>query len=84
MKILQVSGYPSDGTAANVSKDTTVRELLEVDGIPQDVFMLQNINLFFGRVNSLEYCNVMHQFPTMYKLLENVTNYIEEERMKNS
>jgi hypothetical protein len=84
VKKLQVSGYPSDGTAANVSKDTTSRELLEVENIPQEVFMLQNINLFFGRVNSLEYCNIMHDTPTMYKLLDDVTRYIEEERLKNN
>ncbi len=83
MKKLQVSGYPSDGTAANVSKESTSKELLEVENVPQSVFMLQNINLFFGRVNSVEYCNKMHNFPTAYKLLEDVSRYIEEERVKN-
>jgi len=75
----QVSGYPSDGTAANVSKDTTSRELLEIEGIDKEVFMMQNINLFFGRVNSLEYCSSMHDMPNMFKLLEDVEKYIKEE-----
>lgn len=76
----QVSGYPSDGTAANVSKDTTSRELLEIDGIDKELFMLQNINLFFGRVNSLEYCSSMHNMPDMFKLLEDVEKFIKEEK----
>jgi len=45
--------------------------------------MLQNINLFFGKVNSLEYCNAMHNMPIMFTLLENVKNYIIEEKEKN-
>ena len=78
-----MSGYPSDGTSANVAKETTSKELLEIEGIPQEVFMLQNINLFFGRVNSLEYCNTMHNMPNMYTLLNDVIKYIEEEKNKN-
>jgi len=63
---LQVSGYPSDGMAANVSKDTTMRELISIDGIDKDVFMLQNINLFFGAVNNIEYGNTMMGLPSIY------------------
>ena len=36
--------------AANVSKDTTVREIITIGDIPLDVFRLHNIDLFFGKV----------------------------------
>lgn len=78
MKILQVSGYPSDGQASNVSKDTTTKELLEVEGKDKAVFKAQNINLFFGKVNSLEYCSVMHDAPTLYEMHEDVSAYVKE------
>lgn len=80
VKILQVSGYPSDGQAANVSKETTTKELLAVEGIPQPVFMAQNINLFFGKVNNVEYCQKMHNAPSLYKLREDVLRYKKEKR----
>jgi len=65
-----VSSYPSDTMAANVSKDTTVKELVSIDGIDKEVFRLQNINLFFGNVNSVEYATTMYNLPTLVELEE--------------
>ena len=56
--------------AANVSKDTTVRELIDIEGIDKEVFKLQNINLFFGSTNSIEYCTTMYNLPDLYELEE--------------
>ena len=56
--------------AANVSKDTTVKELVSIDGIDKEVFRLQNINLFFGNVNSVEYATTMYNLPTLVELEE--------------
>ena len=56
--------------AANVSKDTTVKELIDIKGIDKEVFRLQNINLFFGSVNSVEYCTTMYNLPNLYELEE--------------
>lgn len=66
----QVSGYPSDTQAANVSKETTVKEIISISNVHQDTFMLQNINLLFGQVNSVEYGSTMFNFPTLTNLLE--------------
>lgn len=65
-----VSSYPSDTMAANVSKDTTVKELISIDGVDKEVFRLQNINLFFGNVNSVEYATTMYNLPTLVELEE--------------
>lgn len=72
----QVSGYPSDGLAANISKDTTLRELLGVEGMTIEEFRLNNIDLFFGNVNSLVYGEEMLKFPDMYKLDKEVKKII--------
>lgn len=54
--------------AANVSKDTTVKELMSIGNIPKDIFRLKNINLFFGAVNSLDYGVNMFNAPTIYEI----------------
>ena len=64
----QVSGYPSDGQAANVSLDTTTKEVLEVIGIEKEEAKLQNIDIMFGSVNAIEYCTTMMKFPTLEEL----------------
>lgn len=58
-----VSAYPSCTAVANVSRETTVRELIDILGINEGVFRKQNINLLQGHVNALEYCNQMFKLP---------------------
>ena len=43
-------------------------EILEIDGIDPKVAKLQNINLMFGEVNSIEYCSTMFNFPKLHEL----------------
>jgi hypothetical protein len=70
-------GYDSDATAAyptikdicNVSKSTTTKELIAIQGIPREVFRMQNLNFILGATNSIEYCTTMHQLPKPYELL---------------
>ena len=55
--------------AANVSKDTTKNEVIEIGNLPKELFKLQNINLMFGSVNNIEYCCEMFNFPQLEELL---------------
>ena len=64
----QVSGYPSDTVAANISKDTTSKELLDVEGFEKEQFKLANMNLFYGSVNAVSYATEMFNFPTLEEL----------------
>lgn len=64
-----VSSYPSCTAAANVSKETTLREIIDVQGIPEYVFRMQNINCVSGHANALEYCTTMFNFPKPFELL---------------
>nr|DAX15711.1 MAG TPA: DNA POLYMERASE [Caudoviricetes sp.] len=67
-----VSSYPSDTLAANVSKDTTAREILSVEGITEEVMRLSNINLMFGKVNQVTYMSNMCNYPTLEELEKNI------------
>lgn len=65
-----VSSYPSDIRAANVSKETTFREIITIEGIPEQVFRMNNINLMSGATNAVEYCTAMFGFPNLSDLSE--------------
>lgn len=69
-----VSSYPSDMSACNTSKETTQREIITIEGIPEEVFRLQNINLLSGHVNAVEYCVNMFNFPTPDQVLQQFEN----------
>lgn len=60
----QTSGYPSNTSAANVSKETTTRDIADVKGVPKDLFRTENINLCMGPVSSIQYCQELIGFPT--------------------
>jgi DNA polymerase elongation subunit (family B) len=69
-----VSSYPSDIMAMNVSKATTVREIITIEGVEEYTFRMQNINIMSGHTNALEYCTTMFNFPTPEKMLEMYTS----------
>ena len=76
----QSAGYPSDGQVSNASKDTTMRELLKVEGHSKEDFKKQNINLFFGPVNHLEYAQTLFNFPSVYKVDELIQKYLPKNK----
>lgn len=67
-----ISSYPSDILAANVSKDTTARELLDVEGVHPEVSKLSNINILFGKVNQVKYMSDMCNYPSLETLEKNM------------
>lgn len=67
-----VSAYPSCINVANVSKDTTLREVIKVGDVPFADFKNQNINIMFGPVNSISYMSTMGNFPTLYDIYEQI------------
>lgn len=58
-----VSAYPSCTAVGNVSRETTVREVLDFLGVEESVFRRHNINLLQGHVNALEYGVEMFGLP---------------------
>ena len=64
-----VSAYPSATAVGNVSRGTTKKELIDIVGIDEDTFKLQNINLLQGHTNAIEYACTMHELPTPQEAL---------------
>lgn len=64
-----VSAYPSVISSLNVSIPTTRREVVSMDGIEEEIFRRQNLNLIYGEVNSVEYCSTMFKFKKPENLL---------------
>ena len=64
-----VAAYPTCIKVLSVSKETTVRELIDISGIPEELFRMQNINLMAGAVNAIEYCTTLFKLPTPDELV---------------
>lgn len=64
-----VSAYPTVISCMNVSKETTKTEIIDILGIDEDIFRLQNMNFIQGQTNSIEYCTTMFNLPKPYELL---------------
>lgn len=64
------AAYPSAGSVANVSKSTTKRELISIEGVDEDYFRMHNLNIVLGNVNAIEYATGMFGLPQPYELLE--------------
>lgn len=64
------AAYPSSTSVANVSKSTTKKEIISIEGIDEETFRAQNLNLVLGHVNALEYCQTMFNMPKPEMLLQ--------------
>lgn len=54
----------------NISKETTKKELISIDGVSEAVRRAQGINLSGGVSNSVEFCTNMFKMPQLPTLLE--------------
>lgn len=64
-----VGAYPSCTMVCNVSKETTVREIISIKGVDEHTFRRQGINLLSGHVNAIDYCVQMMGLPEPEELL---------------
>lgn len=64
------SAYPSALEVANVSKETTYRELSTIVGVEEKEFRYQNMNLICGPVNAVEYVSTMLDGIDLFDLNE--------------
>lgn len=62
--------YPTGELVMNISKDTTKRELCEIQGVSETVRRLQGINLTGGHTNAVELCVEFYGAPSFDKMLE--------------
>jgi hypothetical protein len=63
------ASYPNGGCVFNISRETTVKELIEIHGVDEAVRRAQGINLSGGHVNAVEFACAMYGLPDMETML---------------
>jgi hypothetical protein len=71
-----VSSYPTCTEVGNVSKETCSTEIVDIIGVKEEVFRLQNISLLLGGSNTLDYFSTMFDLPRLDRIDELVQKYI--------
>lgn len=62
---LDVAGsYPNGECVFNVSKETTSKELISIEGVEDQVSRMQTINISAGRVNAVDIGTSLFGLPT--------------------
>lgn len=64
------ASYPNGESVFNISKETTKKELLTIEGVSEGVRRMQGINLSAGATNAVEFCTGMFHMPQMTQWLE--------------
>jgi hypothetical protein len=64
------ASYPNGESVFNISKETTKKELIEIEGVSESVRRMQGINLSGGATNAVEFCTGMFKLPQMTQWLE--------------
>lgn len=68
--MLDVSAsYPNGEVCFNISKETTSKEFLGIEGVEDEVSYKQNMLLCTGHVDAVEWCTNMLGFPKLTDLL---------------
>lgn len=63
---LDIAGtYPNEGICMNISKYTTHRELIHIEGIPDETRRQIGFNLAGGHVNAVEICCSLFKAPSL-------------------
>lgn len=74
------SGYPKGTCCFNTSRETTKKEIVEIEGIPKHVSQLEGINLSGGHNNAIYYSTQMLGLPTLFQLDDYFREGIKPER----
>lgn len=64
------ASYPNGECVFNVSKETTSRELISIEGVSEQTRRMQGINLCAGQTNAVEVCVGLFKLPTLDQMLD--------------
>jgi hypothetical protein len=64
------ASYPNGIIVFNISKETTMKELISIEGVNEDTKRMATINLSGGCTNAVEICNTIFGLPTLDKWLD--------------
>nr|DAS99782.1 MAG TPA: DNA POLYMERASE [Caudoviricetes sp.] len=62
------AAYPSNGVALNISRETTSKELLSIQGVPTLTRKIQGMNLSGGHANAVEFMHHLFNLPDLFEL----------------
>lgn len=62
------SSYPYGQWVFNMSRQTTVRELIDIEGVREHTRRIQGLNLSGGRSNAVEFCTEIYHLPSLIEL----------------
>lgn len=62
------SSYPYGQWVFNMSRQTTVRELVEIEGVRDHTRRIQGLNISGGRSNAIEFCTEIFGLPSLSEL----------------
>lgn len=64
------ASYPNGGCVFNISKETTARELISIEGVSETVRRAQGTNLSGGHTNAVEIVCGLYGLPSLRQLAE--------------
>lgn len=64
------ASYPNGGCVFNVSKATTHKELIKIQGVSEHAQRMQGINLSAGATNAIEFCTGLYGLPSLEQMLQ--------------
>lgn len=68
--------YPTNEDVCNIAKETTVRELSAIEGLPESKRREVGINISGGPVNAIEICVEVLDMPTPIEWLDIFDNAV--------
>lgn len=75
------SAYPTVTLVTNLSRDTIRKEWKKAEGIDNEVAKYENMQLMFGKVNSIRYVRNMLSGPTLDDIDNSVKELKEEQKL---
>lgn len=64
------AAYPNNEAVFNVSRETTAKEIIKIEGVDEYTQRMAGINLSAGHVNAVEICCNLFGMPTLTEMLE--------------
>lgn len=71
------AAYPTNEIVANISKETTRKELISVQGVDEVTKRMNAINFSAGHVNAIEFCTSMLNMPMLDALLDDFNRELQ-------
>jgi hypothetical protein len=72
------ASYPNGGAVFNISRETTSKEIVKIEGVDEYTQRMAGINLSAGHVNAVEICGNLFGMPTLTQLLDAFKEDIKE------